>query len=390
MFAVLYAGLGDFVPLYSVYALLFAAEGMSPTSISSLFVIWSVVAFVAEVPSGAWADLVSRRLLLAIGSLLTAAGFALWLLVPTYAGFAAGFVLWGLGGAMASGTWESLVYDALAERGASQRYAGVIGGCESAGWVAAVVSAALTAPLLEAGGHVVVGWVSVAVAVAHGVHALWLPDPLRTGVDPEEAEAGDYVSMLVAGLREAARHPPVRRAVMIVALLLGLLAFDEYLPLVARASGYAEVTIPLLMAATFAAQAGASALAGRAARLSDRRRAQLLAAAGVLIGGGALSGTPAGFALVVAGYAMANCMMIVAGACLQDAITGRARSTVTSTVGLGSEVVAVALFMGYAGGSLFTRVGLLVALNAVPLVAVAAWSRHGHRRVRVHPSSARS
>ena len=38
----------DAVPLYAVYALLFAEHGLSAGQISSLFVIWSVTAFVAE------------------------------------------------------------------------------------------------------------------------------------------------------------------------------------------------------------------------------------------------------------------------------------------------------------------------------------------------------
>ena len=422
--AVVYAGLGDFLPLYAVYALLFAAEGISPAGISSLFVIWSITAFVVEVPSGAWADVVSRRLLLAGGSLLTAAGFALWLLVPTYAGFAGGFVLWGIGGALASGTWESLVYDALTERRAAQRYAGVIGGGESAGWIAAVASAALTTPLLAAGGYALVGWCSVGIALLHAALAAALPAPTRTGVDPEElddladpgAPAGadgeapgaasvdapaaapaevrsvvaEYLATLAAGLREATRHPPVRRAVVRVSLLMGLLAFDEYLPLVAAGAGFAEGTVPLLMALTFGAQALASALAGRAARLPAPRRAGLLALGAVLIAAGAASRSPAGFAALVAGYALANCMMIVAGADLQHAITGRARATVTSTVGLGSEIVAVAVFLAYAGGSLLAPVGVLVAVNALPLLAVAARSRHGHSRVRVQPPWVRS
>ena len=388
--AVVYAGVGDFVPLYAVYALLFAAEGISPAGISALFVVWSVTAFVAEVPSGAWADMVSRRLLLAVGSLLTAAGFALWLLVPTYGGFAAGFVLWGVGGALASGTWESLVYDALTERGVPERYAGVIGGGESAGWIAAVLSAAVTTPLLATGGYALVGWCSVALAVLHAAMAAALPAPPRTGVDPEDPDAEDgagadggpvraalgaYVSTLAAGMREATRRPVVRRAVVTVSVLTGLLAFDEYLPLVAAGAGVAETAIPLLMAMTFGAQALASALAGRAARLSDGGRAALLAAGAVLIGAGAAVRHPAGYGVLVAGYALANCMMIVAGARLQDAITGRARATVTSTVGVGSEVVAVAVFLAYAGGSTVAPVGAIVAVNAVPLLAVAAWSR---------------
>jgi hypothetical protein len=77
-----------------VYALLFADAGLTTGQISTLFALWSVVSFTFEVPSGAWADTWSRRRLYALGSFLTAAGFAAWTLWPAYPGFALGFLLW--------------------------------------------------------------------------------------------------------------------------------------------------------------------------------------------------------------------------------------------------------------------------------------------------------
>jgi MFS family permease len=94
-----YAFLDDFVLLYPVYALLFSDTGLSLWQVSSLFALWSITGILLEVPSGAWADAVSRRLLLWLGPLLTAAGFALWVIVPSYGVFALGFVLWGVRGA---------------------------------------------------------------------------------------------------------------------------------------------------------------------------------------------------------------------------------------------------------------------------------------------------
>lgn len=43
------------MPLYPVYALLFADAGLTTGAISSLFAIWSVVAFAGEIPAGALA-----------------------------------------------------------------------------------------------------------------------------------------------------------------------------------------------------------------------------------------------------------------------------------------------------------------------------------------------
>ena len=90
----------DFIPLYPLYQLLFADHGLSAAQISILFVIWSTTAFVLEVPSGAWADTYSRRKLLVLGALISALGYAAWITVPSFAGFALGFVLWGVAGVL--------------------------------------------------------------------------------------------------------------------------------------------------------------------------------------------------------------------------------------------------------------------------------------------------
>ena len=116
----------DLVPLYSVYALLFADHGVGSAEISLLFIIWALTSFVFEIPSGAWADTFDRRRLLVLSAAIYAVGFSCWMVWQTFTGFAVGFVCWGLSSALMSGTFESMVYDELVERGARGRYAGLI------------------------------------------------------------------------------------------------------------------------------------------------------------------------------------------------------------------------------------------------------------------------
>src|SRR5512138_1676674 len=118
----LYSFLHDLILLYPVYVLLFADTGLTVAEISSLFVIWSVTAFLLELPSGVWADAVSRRLLLCLAPVLGAIGFGLWTAVGSYWAFLVGFVLWGTQGAMQSGALEALVYEELEHLHATDRY----------------------------------------------------------------------------------------------------------------------------------------------------------------------------------------------------------------------------------------------------------------------------
>lgn len=136
-----------------MYAVLFADAGLSPAAISSLFVIWSVTTFALELPSGLWADVFSRRSLLAASPLLAGAGFGLWVLFPSYPAFAAGFVLWGAGSALRSGTVQALVYEELRRVGAARSYARLAGRSEAVGLLGVVAASAVAAPVLAAGGY---------------------------------------------------------------------------------------------------------------------------------------------------------------------------------------------------------------------------------------------
>ncbi|XVU27013.1 MFS transporter [Actinoplanes sp. CA-054009] len=157
-----------------MYALLFADAGLTTAQVSSLFAIWSVVAFAAEIPSGALADVWSRKRLYAIGETLTAAGYAMWLLWPSYWGFTAGFVLWGLGGALGSGALEALVYDAIPEERA---YARLMGRAETVSILAMLAATLLATPALHTGGYALVATLSITIKLLGALLSLRLPEP---------------------------------------------------------------------------------------------------------------------------------------------------------------------------------------------------------------------
>jgi hypothetical protein len=375
-----YEALRDFIPLYPLYQLLFTDHGLSASEVSTLFIIWSTTGFLLEVPSGAWADTFSRRRLLTLASVLGGIGFASWIVFPSYVGFAVGFVLWGVSSALASGTFEALVYDELASRGATDRYASLIGRSKAAALVLNLAATALAAPLFKFGGYPLVGAISVLSCLAQAAVALSLPEADRVAKADETEELepgadhgplGRYATMLRSGLAEVATTGAVRRAVVLVALLGGFLCFDEYFPLLARDVGASTTLVPLLIAGTVAAQAIGGALAGPAYRLRSSVLAAGLAVSAVLLAVGALTGVAQGFVLIAVGYGVMQLVIIVAEARLQDAITGPARATVISVSGLFAEVFAVAVFAGFALGSVWFSLPILVTALTVPLLLTA-------------------
>ncbi|MFI9551127.1 MFS transporter [Nonomuraea endophytica] len=357
---------------YPVYAVYFTETGLSAAEVSSLFAIWSVAGFVLEIPSSVWADRFSRRRLLVLAPLVTSAGFALWTFVPSYWAFAAGFVLWGAGSAMQSGTLQALVYEELDGLGRAGDYARLIGRSEALASVAAVAASLLAAPVLAAGGYPAVGLASVAVGLLGALTGRLLPESRQPAAERAE---GSYLSVLRTGLSEVRRAPAVGRMLVVLAVVTGLTSIDEYLPLLAAAGGAATPVIPLLVGLVIAGIAAGGWLAGYGARLLPL----VLAAGALALGGGAaLSGTAglwAGFVAIAAAFGAFYWAVAVLDARLQDMIGDEARATVTSMAGLGSEVAALGVFAFYGFGSGWAAPWVLVALVAVPYLVMAVVSR---------------
>lgn len=397
-------GCEDAVLFYPLYAVLFTDVGLSPAQVSSLFLIWSVTGLLCELPSGVWADVVPRRLLLTVAPLCSAVAFGMWTLWPRYPVFAAGFVLWGIGGALRSGTLQAHLYDQLAALGRSVDYARMVGRGEVVALVASVGATVAAAPVMAAGGYQAVGMASVAAHLAAALVGRSLPDRSRrdrvdgagTAADPGEP-GGDTV-----GGDEAARRPAVpdadtggcgetgsagggvwaelaevvrdgrarlradvsvRRAVFAVAAVAGLATLDEYVPLLAADTGLDAAAVPMGVGVVTVGMALGGALAGRGAG----RLGLILAMGAAGLAGGAGSARPVGLVGVAVAFGVLQWAMVVTDARLQERLGERSRATVTSLAGFGAELAAMVTIAGYALGSMWASSAVLFTVAAVPL-----------------------
>ncbi|MBL7499898.1 MFS transporter [Frankia sp. CNm7] len=368
------------MPFYPVYALLFADSGVSPAGISALFALWSVTTFLLEIPSGVWADLVSRRRLVVLSPLLEAAGYALWVAFGSFWVFAAGFVLLGAGNALRSGALQALVYTELRRMGATDSYPRLIGRYQAIDGLATLAAAALAAPLMAAGGYRAVAAASVAALLGCAAAGLLLPDSSGRDADgedsepsPDDADELRAFDVLRAAVGVVRRSAPVRRALGLLAALTAVAALDEYIPLLAQGTGAPPAAVPLLVMVVYAGGAVGGLLTGRGGGLLT----PALAAAALLLGVGAASGHPVGVVAVGAAFGVFYWALARADAALQDQLDDATRATVSSMAGTGMEAVAVATFAAYATGSLWLAPSWLFTLVAVPylLLALAATLR---------------
>ncbi|MBU1138659.1 MAG: MFS transporter, partial [Proteobacteria bacterium] len=108
---------------YPVFTILFLDFGLTLEQFALLNTVWALTIVLAEVPSGALADVVGRKYLLVATSVLMFMEMLLIAFVPLGNGtlifwaFLVNRVLSGLAEALASGADEALAYDTLVEQG---------------------------------------------------------------------------------------------------------------------------------------------------------------------------------------------------------------------------------------------------------------------------------
>jgi MFS family permease len=104
---------------YPVFTVLFLDYGLTLEQFAILNVVWAITIVIAEVPSGALADIFGRKRLLVFASILMFVEMSLLVIVPIgtssllFMVFLANRILSGLAEAAASGADEALAYDSL-------------------------------------------------------------------------------------------------------------------------------------------------------------------------------------------------------------------------------------------------------------------------------------
>ena len=117
---------------YPIFTVLFLDFGLTVAQFSILNAIWAATIVLAEVPSGALADIVGRRRLLVFAAACMVVEMAVLCLAPRgnvnvlFLFFSINRVLSGLAEAAASGADEAIAYDALQERKMADQWGRVL------------------------------------------------------------------------------------------------------------------------------------------------------------------------------------------------------------------------------------------------------------------------
>lgn len=129
---------------------------LNPLQLVLVGTMLEAVCFVTQVPTGALADLYSRRLAVILGTMLAGAGFALEGSIPRFASILLAQVLWGTGATLISGAEEAWIAGEVGEARVGHAFlrgtqASVLGGMLGAILSVALGSIRLNLPIVLGG-----------------------------------------------------------------------------------------------------------------------------------------------------------------------------------------------------------------------------------------------
>jgi MFS family permease len=345
----------EFGPLYAVFTLWFNDNGISTSRVSTTFIVWAAIALALEIPSGALADRVDRRKLLATAFAIRAGGISLWLVWPTFTGVLIGAAMWGIHDALASGTWEAMIHDELTAVDRATAYPTVMARIGQFSHLGLASGTLVGAVLLRGDvGLVALGWLTVAAHAGSIALVTTMPDvrwvtassPSTDGATSRTASrATSWWATLRAGIRDARRVPLVAQLVVLGAILEGVFILDEYVPLLVRSRGGGDAVAPVIV---FVVWVGLLLAGELAARRPDLRSTTLGIALGI--------GTAVMFvafvtnevwtlALLAIGYGTLQIVWIASDARMQERTPSDTRATVASVRGFGSATISMLAFV---------------------------------------------
>jgi MFS family permease len=214
----------DFILVYAVDKLFFLERGLELRQIAILLVIWSVMAIILEVPSGALADRWSRKNMLILSGVADSLGFAIWLFSPSFWLFLLGFVFLTIGGTFTSGTLQAYVYDFLKLNEKEGEFERIWGRGHALRLIGIAVAMSLGGILSTRSYELVLVFSSLSPLMV-SVVALLLPQikPLTS-----TKERG-YFTLLKGGVRRAFSNPALLRVFIYSGIVLATFGvLEEY------------------------------------------------------------------------------------------------------------------------------------------------------------------
>lgn len=359
---------GAFIFIYPLYAVMFVEHGLSALKIGIILAVWAGTTVLLEVPSGVLADKYSRKKILFWAEMLQIVGYLFWLFLPNFWGFLIGFVFWGAKVALATGTFEALVYDELKSYRQHEQYTKIIGRAKGFDFLGTVLASLLASAAILRGYSFVLILSLFSLAIS-AIAIIFLPKVKQ--ILPTKRRG--YAALLKEGVRLAVTQKGVLALLIFLSLMFTFwYVLEEFLPIFGEQVGLPKYILGPFIAALFGAQALGSFLAHHFQDHSQKRLYFLFGLNGLILTFAALWFKPIAVLFLFLFACLYKAVEVIIEGALQQRIPTQTRATIFSVRSFLTEMGAIvfALIFGAIAQTLSYPIAFLATGVAVSLLGI--------------------
>lgn len=326
--------------IFPYYAIMFSERShLSTLEISVLFGWWTLVAFISELPTGTLADKFSRRFVIILSNILRASAFLAWLFIPTFIGYAFGFLLWGISFALNSGAFQAYLYDELKAENKNHEFTKIFGRSQSMGllgMIAAYIVATIIGP-----NYSLALILSIAVSLVSAYTAYLFPLPAK--ID-EGTNNPSQFELLKMALSEVSKSKLLIRLVLTISIVNTIsVTMEEYVPLYDKMVGVPVPFVPLVLIIGMSLAAAINWYAHHFETKAKLFWLLIISVAGITLFFTSYGDTVTAVAGIIVFMRLINLSLLIFQSKLQHYIDSKSRATVGSLPTFISEL----LFLGF-------------------------------------------
>ncbi len=377
-----YAFFNTFTLLTPVYAIFMQSRGVSDSGLSWIIMLYSLAILITQIPVTKITNHIGQKYAIVTGQTLKTITFALWLLWPSYAGFAIGMFLWGIQYAFSETTMNTLLYDELAARGGRHTYTRALGRYYTARTLGVALSA--FGSLLLAYGYGIITLLSIA-SLALSVMCV-LNIQVLSPHDNKTNKRTHFLGLFQSGWRIGNTVPCIMNLMLLALMVANFIYLDDYFSPIAVAIGIPTKYVGIMPLSLLGASILGQRLAYKFAHIQAGLIYTAICATGGLFIVFSYIYSPMAIFILGLAYFMGGILNTLLYSRFQDSIPSRYRSILLSFYSIGSNTVYIGIcgIMGL-GGILGDWRYAILMMGAV-LIWIGLWGALFVRQVCNSPT----
>ena len=366
-----YSFFNKLILLTPVYAVFMQENGLTDLQLSLMFVILSAGTFLTQIPVTWITNKLGTKPAIILGQLLKAIAFVLWLIWPTFWGFAIGMFLWGMEWAFFNVSFEGMVYDELRARRHQKIYSKVLGIRYNVQAIGTALSA--FGSLLMFAGY---GWITFASLVSLALSALCIAriDIKSHSNVKRNVKKTQFMKLFKTGVRICAKTPCIWMMLMLSLLVANVAYLDDFLSPIGTEIGLPVEFVGFVQFFILGCAVLGQTFAYRFSRVRDWFLYLLICAGGAAFVLFSVFYSLSGLLALGLAYVLFSGLNILLYSRFQDFVPTKYRSVILSLYSIGDNIIYIGTCLIIGLGGMLGSWRYSVMILGMILIGVGLWA----------------